>query len=519
MKTEDQSAVEAALADPAHHGGRPVDRIDTYTATVFLVGDDVYKLKKAVRFPFLDFGDVDARHRACADEVRLNRRTAPELYLGVVPVTREADGALALDGRGTPVDWVVHMRRFDQDTLFDRMAERGALTPALIADLAEAIADFHDRAETGCRDAPLAEVIAGNARDFAGEAAGIAPADELAALSEASRREVDRWAGLLESRRRNGRVRRCHGDLHLRNICLVDGRPTLFDCIEFNESFACIDVLYDLAFLLMDLLHRDLRGAANLVLNHWLDHGGDLDGLPVLRLMMAVRAAVRAKVAGFGLAGAEEPEALAAEGRAYVGLSRALLAPPRPRLIALGGLSGTGKTTLARGLAALVPEGAPGAVVLRSDVMRKRLAGVGLTERLPAEYYTPETSARVYDALADRARALLAAGLPVIVDAVHARPEERAAVAAVAEGAGVPFDGLWLDLPLAERQARLGRRVGDASDADGGVTAAQEAYDLGPITWTRLDAAPIPLARAAARLGLAEPDAFAADLCHAGPQG
>ena len=491
MIVEDQSAAIACLADPASHGGAAVERIDTHGAVIFLAGSRAYKLKRAVRFAFLDYSTADKRRVVCEAEARLNRRTAPDLYQGVVPITEEADGALALDGAGRPVDWVVVMKRFDQDTLFDRMAARGDLTNALTRDLADTIADFHDKAvrrpDLGGRDG-IAAVIDGNMATLRGESAGLFPARDLDAIEGAWRDALAARGELLDARRIGGRVRWCHGDLHLRNICLIDGRPTLFDGIEFSEAIACIDVLYDLAFLLMDLRHRDLGELASVVFNRYLGCTEDVAGLAALGLFQSLRAGVRAMVGAIeaGQSKGGEAAKLGAEARDYLALAFAFLEPPAPRLIAIGGLSGTGKSTLAAALAPCLAA-PPGAVVLRSDLIRKRVFAARPEQRLGAEAYQPAASRAVYDRLESLAEDGLAAGQVVVLDAVFARPGERARAEAIARAAYVPFHGLWLEAPVDILRARIGARVGDPSDATAAVLDRQLDYDLGAIEWTRVD--------------------------------
>ncbi|MDP6515234.1 MAG: AAA family ATPase [Alphaproteobacteria bacterium] len=481
MIVEDQSAVIDWLARPATHGGAGVERIDTHCAVVFLAGDRAYKLKRAVRFPFLDYGTLEARHTVCAAEVRLNRRTAPALYRGTVAITAEANGSFAFDGSGTPVDWLVAMNRFDQAMLFDRMAACGALRDPVMRDLADAIAAFHDIAEArpdhGGR-AGLAMVIDGNMATLRGEAR--APFDDTRRdrIEQGWRSALERHGETLEARREAGRVRWCHGDLHLRNICLIDGKPTLFDGIEFSEPLACIDVLYDLAFLLMDLRHRELNRFASLVLNRYLSRTQDVDGLALLPLFQSLRAGVRAMVGA--IEGSDD------EARAYLSQAESYLEPPPPVLVAVGGLSGTGKSTLA---ATLAPEigAAPGALVLRSDVIRKRLLGAEPEQRLGSEAYGAAVNRRVYETLHALARRALGAGHAVILDAVFAQPEERAAVADIARATHVPFRGLWLDAAPEVLRARLEARRDDASDATAAVLERQLGYPIGDLDWHRLD--------------------------------
>ncbi|MBP2232000.1 aminoglycoside phosphotransferase family enzyme/predicted kinase [Azospirillum agricola] len=490
-----QAGTLAFLGDPRSHGGRPVERVDTHAAVVFLAGGRAYKLKRAVRYPYLDYSTVEKREAACRAELTINRRTAPTLYRDVLAIRRRPDGGLFLDEAGDgarsgpAVDWVVAMRRFPADALFDRMAERGALTPAIMRALAGRVAAFHAAAEVrrdGGGEAALRAVVDGNIAEMA-ESPALFPTKRLGRLAARSAAALDRLKPLLERRRRDGFVRRCHGDLHLRNILLLDGVPTLFDAIEFDETLAVTDLLYDLAFLLMDLERRGLRPLGNALLNGWLDETGDRAGLAALPLFLSVRAAVRAKIAAAAAAlSPGKAEELAAEARRGFDHAVAALEPPPPRLVAVGGLSGTGKSLLAHALApALGP--APGAVILRSDALRKRMRGVPETERLPPDAYDPAVTARVYAALLDGARTVLEAGHAVVVDAVCARPEERAALESLAAAASVRFDGIWLDAALELRALRVTNRRNDASDATAEVAKRQESYDLGDIRWARLD--------------------------------
>jgi predicted kinase len=286
-----------------------------------------------------------------------------------------------------------------------------------------------------------------------------------------------------------GKVRRCHGDLHLRNICLLDGKPVLFDCIEFSDEIASIDVLYDLAFLLMDLEYRNLQDLANQGYNRYLDLTNEDAGLATLPLFISLRAAVRAHVTATAancVGAGGELERKRDEARRYLDFARRVLKPQSPRLIAIGGLSGSGKSTIARALAPTFGT-RPGARVLRSDVIRKRLWGVMPESRLPSAAYAPDVSRRVYDAILERAAAALRAGYCAIIDAVSLGKEERRSFAFLAEQARVPFSGIWLGAAPEIMVARLGARHDDASDASAEVLGQQLQRDPGPIDWPQVD--------------------------------
>ncbi|MGD9500928.1 MAG: AAA family ATPase [Methyloceanibacter sp.] len=478
-----------------HPSPATVERIETHVSVVFLAGAFAYKVKRAVKYNFLDFSTLERRRIACLNELRVNLRTAPQLYLEVVPVTLGTNGMIRLGGEGEAVEWVLKMRRFDQEALYDRMAEEGRLGLDLMPRLAETIAAFHaaaDRVLSPARAvAPLEGVLEDNAAILAAEPETV-PREETRALTMASRDSLAKLAPLLEARARGGHVRHCHGDLHLRNIVEIDGAPVLFDAIEFDDRLATIDVLHDLAFLLMDLGKRGLGTHANAVLNAYLDatpSSSNLVGLAALPLFLSMRAGVRAKVALLraGLAGRESAEAVREEARAYFRLARNFLNPPPPRLVAIGGLSGSGKSALGRAIAPHI--GAfPGAVIVRSDIARKRLFGVSPRERLPQQAYTLAVTERVYAMCRKRALLGLEGGQSVIVDAVQARPEERQALAALAAASGVPFTGLWLEAPAKLLRDRIAARTGDVSDAMPELVDVQLGYEVGPQDFTVIDA-------------------------------
>jgi uncharacterized protein len=496
--TESQEPVFALLADPATHGGHAVKRIDTHAASLFLAGERAFKVKRAVRFPFLDYSTLAKRKAACETELAINRRTAPGIYRRVIAITRESDGRLALDGRGEPVEWVLEMHRFDERQTLDHLAAAGKIDAALADALGRTVAASHADAAPadGARWIAALESYIGEHRDAFGQRPDLFPTDANRAFAEAGRAAFARIRPLLEERRRLGFIRRIHGDLHLGNIVLLDDRPVLFDAIEFSEVIASGDVLYDLAFLLMDLVERNLSAAANIVFNRYLIESRrdeNLDALAALPFFLAMRAAIRAKVTATRLERAkpDEQAEIARDARTYFDWARRFIAPAPPVVVAVGGLSGTGKSVLARALApAIAPP--PGAVVLRSDVERKTLLGKGELKPLAPEAYAPDVTARVYAAITEKARRAAAAGHSAVLDAVFARPTERQQAERAAAGLGVRFQGLFLEADVATRARRAATRERDASDANADVARSQEAYDLGALTWRRADASGTP---------------------------
>ena len=489
MIVEDQSATVAFLEDPSSFGSAsPVETIDTHISFVFLAGDHAFKMKRAVKLPYADFSTPALRLAACEKEVELNGATTPEIYLGVRRITRSADGGREFDGQGELVDAVVEMKRFGQECIFDHLAGAGLLTHELMTRTARMIVQFH-------RTAPVIHMTSGSQNiggvldideaAFAGS--HVFGEAEVVDLNRAFREALSRHAPLLDRREAAGKVRRCHGDLHLRNICLLDGAPRLFDCIEFNDQIATVDVLYDLAFLLMDLWHRGFPEHANLVMNRYLDEADDEDGFPLLPFFMAVRAAVRAHVTATRIEEGGTSGKLADEARSYFDLAHTLLGNQPARLVAIGGLSGTGKTTVAEALAPRLGL-APGSRIIESDRIRKAMYGVAAETRLPARSYTPDVSRRVYREMAWRSALILAEGGSVVADAVFDRTENREAIEKAASDERVPFTGIWLEADAAVLWQRVGARRGGPSDATVDVLARQLERQVEDMSWHRIDA-------------------------------
>lgn len=506
MIAEDQSETVEFLSDPATYGLRSgkVDIIETHGAFVFLAGERAYKLKRAVKFEYMDFSTVDRRHAVCEAEILVNRRTAPEVYLGVMAIVRTAPGNLELNASDTNlenseiVDWVIEMVRFEDDSLFDRMAEQGRLTADVMTALADQIVQFHGDAEVRPDmggDAAHRTIIDTNHRQFLRFLGTVFDKNLAESVTKTTREVLERCGGEIERRREAGLVRHCHGDMHLRNIFMFKGVPTLFDAIEFDEKIACVDVLYDLAFLLMDLTERGLTDIANQLFNRYLSHVvipdlWRLDGLKCLPLFLSCRAGVRAHV-NASTAAAQTDDSARQEyirkARKYLAAAARYLEPSPPRVIAVGGFSGVGKSSLAGWLSPKLGR-APGALWVRSDVIRKRFLGKDPLENLGPEAYLSEVNELVYRTMLEMMERALQAGQSVVIDAVFAREDERLQVASGSRSAGAEFQGLWLEAPREELAHRISSRCNDASDATVDVLEHQLKYDLGKLDWSAVDA-------------------------------
>ncbi len=458
------------------------DPVETHISAVFIGAGRVWKLRKSVRLPYVDFTTLARRTAAAEREVALNAAHAPGLYCGVRRLVRTAAG-LALDGEGPTVEVVTEMARVPAGDFLDVRAAAGALAPALLDALADSVTAWHATSPVVARDqaAALAEVIAGNVRSAL--AAGLDPA-KVEAWRAAALAALSSLRAWLASR--PDRLRRLHGDLHLGNIVLWRGRPAPIDALEFDEDLACFDVGYGLAFLLMDLEVRAGRVAANRVLNRFVARDGDAAMVAGLPLFLSLRAMIRAHVAA--TRGGWDA------GAAGLDRARAYLAPPPGFVLAIGGLPGVGKSTIARRLAPSIGA-APGALILRSDETRKRLRGAAPEERLGPDAYTPEVSTRVFNELAAMTRA--ARGHGVIADATFMNPAHRAVVR---EAAGsTPFFAVWLMASPEVLRARVAARRGDASDADLAVLESALVADPGPGDWLAVEATDAEAAVAAVR--------------------
>ena len=488
-----------ALCDPAtypHALDAPVRVIETHISQVLVGGGHAYKLKKPLDLGFLDFATLERRRECCELEVRLNRRLAPAIYLDVVAVcwngcraTIVAQGTTDLDGaeaaavaaRGPVVEYAVHMRAFDPDDLLDRRLAEGRLEPAMIDAVAATVARFHGAIEVAgaCTGFGTPRSVWAPVRaNFEALSKALREPGQratLARLARWSRLERQRLAAWVEARRRTGHVRECHGDLHLGNIAWVDGEPCVFDCIEFNPELRWIDVAAEIAFIVMDLADRGRADLGWRLLDAWLAATGDYGVLPGLRFYLCYRALVRAKVHMLRLAQPRQDVAgtahLQQAAAGYVALA-ATLSTPQPMLIITHGYSGSGKSRGASWLLERI-----GAVRVRSDVERKRRAGLGALDRAGAHgapdagLYAADASRQTYDRLESVARSALDGGFPVIVDAAFLQRAARERFRRLAEGLGVPFAIVSFDAPEGELRARVAARETSGHDASDAGTA------------------------------------------------
>jgi uncharacterized protein len=478
----------AALREPAcyPHAAGVVELIETHISWVFLAGDYAYKIKKPVSLGFLDFSTLEKRRFYCEEELRLNRRTAPSLYVDVVPVAETRDG-LRVGGAGKAIEYALRMRRFPQEALADSLARRGELHAGEVDAIAAAIAAFHAAVPAAARDAEYGSpelVVAPALANF--EQLGrlvVDPAEgaRLAGLRAWTLRESSRLRETFAARKRDGFVRECHGDLHLGNVAFVDGRPVPFDCIEFDPKLRWIDVMNEVAFLAMDLLEHGLAAAAWRFLNAYLETTGDYAGVRVLRYYLVYRAVVRAMVACIR---SHQPEAGAAvQGRAhreygdYLALAESMAGSSRRAIVVMHGLSGSGKTTVAQKILESL-----GAVRVRSDVERKRLHGLAAGARTHARafggIYAPEATRLTYERLRQAARDAVESGYAVIVDAAFLRRAEREEFRALALELGASFLIASCRASEAVLRSRLAQReamMSDASEAGVSVLESQLA--------------------------------------------
>lgn len=452
-----------------HPVQEPVQLIQTHVSYVFLTGEVAYKVKKPVNFGFLDFSTLEKRHHFCQEELRLNQRGAAELYLEVLPISQDGD-SFRLGGNDEVVEYVVKMRQFPQEALLSSMFDRGDLTEELLVKLAVAIAQFHTIADTSDYIRSFGEIpkirqsFDENYEQTTAYIGGPQTQQQFDETQAYSDRFFAERQALFASRMENNWIRECHGDIHLRNICFWQDRLFLFDCIEFNEPFRFVDVMFDIAYIVMDLEARQRSDLSTLFLNTYVEQIGDWEGLQVLPLYVNRQSYVRAKVTSFLLDIPSVPEAekqAASETAAlYYRLAWQYTQPRKGQLLIMAGLSGSGKTTTARYLARQL-----GAIHVRSDAVRKHLAGIPLEQRGGDEVYTPEMTRKTYGRLLELGILLAQEGYTVILDAKYDRQELREAVVAQALAHQLPYHSVYCTAPLEVLRDRLEHRTGDIADA------------------------------------------------------
>lgn len=489
---------------------RPEDvkLFETHGAFVLVGNRHALKIKKAVQFDYMDYGSLESRHRCCRRERMLNRRTAAGLYLEIAPIYENAAGGINLGaGENSPgpdvIEWALKMRAFDAHSRFDKLAAQGELKDPMLDELTDIIVDFHaGLAPIRNRDmmALYQRTIAQNFDQLDSFVPAIFDSAEITAFRQELLRQLDRHNALIIRRAQNGYVRFTHGDLHLQNICLLDGHPTLYDGVEYCDDFAISDILYDLAFLLMDLKASLSSEAANRVLNRYfmqsgaLTHPSQFEALALLPFFLAIRAGIRTHVHSSRFLErtheADDGDNFRTAARRYYRQAMAYLAPPPPRLIAVGGFSGSGKSTLSKMLAPLIGDGV-GALHIRSDIVRRKLMDWDEFSPMPKDAYSAEKSEQVYERMRQIAKTALEAGHCVVLDAVFDRQMDRIPLDAIARNAGAAFDGLWLEAAPNILKSRISARTRDASDATVDVLVAQldrAAKRNEENRWRRLDA-------------------------------
>lgn len=469
-----------------HPVTEPIQLLQTHISFVLLTGKYAYKVKKPMNFGFLDFSTLEKRKYFCEEELRLNRRLAPELYLAVLPIV-ETDGKYGFDRADSPsataVEYAIAMPEFAQADLLIEMFNSDRLTADHVRQIGEQLAAFHQSAATSEHISSFGTMasVQGVANDnYASTEKYVGIAQTETQLAE-TRAYTDQFfaenAAVFSDRIAKGKVRECHGDVHLKNICLYQDQIQIFDCIEFNEPFRNSDVLYDAAFLLMDLQFRGRSDLANIFLNTYLERTGDYEGLVLLPLHCSMRAYIRAKVTSFLLDDPNIPEAVKAsaqaEASAYYRLAWEYTQPQQGKLILMSGLSGSGKSTTAKAIAAQ-----QNAIYLRSDAIRKHLAGLALMERGGDDLYSAEMTAKTYGKLAELGALLASKGLTVILDAKYDRVSLRSQAIAAAQALNIPVEIKFCDAPLEVLEQRLRDRAtanNDIADATVDLLASQKA--------------------------------------------
>jgi len=460
-----------------HPTSAKIRHLETHISHIFLCGEYAYKLKKGLDLGFLDFTSLEKRKFYCEEELRLNSIFAPEIYLDVVPIYKH-EGQLSFQKDGEVVEYLLKMREFNQEDIFSSIVERDDFSTDLFTELAQKLARVHQKAASNAAISAYASPE--NIRKIADQNFAQTHQYIGRCLSKVSFERIRKFTLsfieendlLFKSRQESGRIRECHGDLHLNNICIYKGEIQFFDRIEFNKEFRNIDVIYDLAFLIMDLHHKNQRALATRVMNEYLEQTGDYKGAALLSFYASLRAYIRGKVTSFRLNNVdispEEKDNIIEEATSYFDLAESYAAKKKPGLYITCGLSGSGKSTVARRIAAKEEF-----MIIRSDAMRKHLTAVPLYEKGPESIYKSEVSVATYNKLIELADFLTDYGVSVLLDAKFDKKELRSRALELAERKNLNFKILYCHASPDELKNRLRERAGDVSDADASLIDRQ----------------------------------------------
>ncbi|MDD3669608.1 MAG: AAA family ATPase [Alphaproteobacteria bacterium] len=491
MILETQTDVIAALADPKTYGASKVQIRQSHIAILFLAGQKAYKLKRAVLYPDVDFSTPEKRRLACVWEMKRSAVYAPQLRLKIQSVRRLADGTIVIGGRaGVEVDTLLEMKRIPDRELLNRLLPSPRFDRFEAMTLAEKIAQFHMTAKV-CKSQWGAETIQRIILENESVLSCFGDLFNKTAVNALARKSLDvlkAQASLISYRQKTGHVRKCHGDLLLSNIAW-DGKDfAFFSPIEYNDTLSCVDTLYDMADLMMDLEAKGLRRLTNMLFNHYMAYMNDMNGFPLLALYQSIRAASRAAVCAKKstfMRGAEKRQ-MRHNARVYFDLARHFMTPFKPILICCGGLSGSGKSRIAREIGGLMNP-APGAVILRDDIIKKQMVGLAPHEPFDVRHDTPAFEAVVYEALRQQAKTAIANYSCVIIDALFIKQAERAETEKLAKDMGVPFVGIWAHAPLDIRNERIHNRKRNPSDVSKKRQLERQLKEqIGPVAWKKI---------------------------------
>jgi aminoglycoside phosphotransferase family enzyme len=484
MNQQTDNALINSLLTALPHTNETIKLVETHISWVLLTGDYVYKIKKPVDFGFLNFTSLEKRKFFCGEELRLNSRLAPDLYLAVLPITGTIEQP-TIDGSGETLDYTVKMKQFSEEGLMDRLAASGQISAEMIDQLADTIADFHAEIAVAQEDSPLgtAEAVQAPVTQNFEQILPLLSSDkersELKVIEAWSNQQFQSLKTTLDARHLNGFIRECHGDLHLGNIVVIDDQPVLFDCIEFNDEFRWTDVINEIAFIVMDLMMRNLKGFAFRLLNRYLEKTGDYEGIALLNYYITYRAMVRAKIARFTMGhmseGSPEQQQQIEQYQSYINLALQISNNKKPLLMITHGLSGSGKSFVS----SMVLEEV-GAIRVRSDIERKRLTGFEALSKTKSDLddgiYGPETGQKTYKRLLELAEIVVQSGYPVIIDATFLKQTDRATQQQLAEKLDANFIILNTEAPVEKLEQFIAQRAKvnkDPSEADLAVLAKQ----------------------------------------------